>query len=97
MKQKPSQFGQAFQISELRQQIAGLEAQNRKLATEVKTLRESDRALFDAQEAMIDALQSLVKEFVTFVVKWNWEPGEEAQKRRELVALAQGILGKKEQ
>jgi hypothetical protein len=84
-------------IVPLQGQIAGLEAQVDKLTADIKALRDLDRKIFDEQEQRIDALQSLVKEFVTFAVKWNWEPGEEAQKRRELVALAQGLLSTKEQ
>lgn len=104
MKQKPTLFGQAFQISELRQQIAGLEEQNKKLATEVKILRESDRALFDAQEAMIDGLKSLVKDWqswatLNFVVETSTYVSDTPWRARfrELNEQTQALLAEKEQ
>lgn len=65
--------------------ISDLQAQNTKLATEVRVLRESDRALFDAQEAMIDALKALVKEMEETLVycRENSFPGEKVTELQE--------------
>jgi hypothetical protein len=88
---------QQSNIAPLQGQVEALMMQVDKLTADIKVLCDLDRKIFDDQEQRVDALQSLVKEFVTFAVKWNWEPGEEARKRRELVALAQGLLSTKEQ
>jgi archaellum component FlaC len=60
MKQQPSQFGQARQLAELRQQIKELQAQNAKLTADLKTLRDTDRKIFDEQDKQIADLKELV-------------------------------------
>lgn len=106
MKQQPSQFGQALQVSELRQQVAGLEEQNKKLATEVKVLRESDRKIFDEQDKEISAFKALARDYQRILASlpdvsvWgcdyntfaNWQ-----QQKEKLEVHAQALLAEKEQ
>jgi replicative DNA helicase len=60
MKQESTQFGHARQLAEARQQIAELQAQNAKLAADIKTLRDADRTIFDEQDKQIADLKELV-------------------------------------
>lgn len=94
MKQKPSLFGQAFQISELRQQIAGLEVQNAKLTTDIKNLRDLDRKIFDVQDKEIAELKALILDWQQYVkdddeidigehFDADWEAGQEQRAKLE--------------
>lgn len=58
-----TQFGQARQVAELRQQVAGLEQQVEKLTADLKNQQDLDRQLFDEQATQIAALQLLAQDW----------------------------------
>lgn len=106
MKQKPTLFGQAFQISELRQQVAGLEAQVDKLTADMKNLRDTDRKIFDEQDKEISALKALARDYQRILASlpdvsvWgcdyntfaNWQ-----QQKEKLEVRAQSLLAEKKE
>jgi hypothetical protein len=94
MKQGPMLIRQVFEIAELRQQIAGLEAQNKKLATDIKNLRDTDRKIFDEQDKQIADLKELVRDWQQYVrdddeidlgehFDAEWEAGQEQRAKLE--------------
>lgn len=62
-----TQFGQARQVAELRQQVAGLEQQVEKLTADLKNQQDLDRQLFDEQATQIAALQLLAQDWQQYV------------------------------
>jgi hypothetical protein len=93
MKQQPTQFGQALQLSEARQQIAGLQAQVEKLKSDIKALRDTDRAIFDDQDREMAELKALVGDLVEGLQDC-WDNEYSLEELKGLKARAQELLKK---
>ncbi|HEX2614448.1 MAG TPA: hypothetical protein VHL10_03075, partial [Nitrososphaera sp.] len=63
MKPVQTKFGQAMQLAEARQQVAGLQVQVEKLKGDIKELRDKDRAIFDDLDREIAALKEMARDY----------------------------------
>jgi TolA-binding protein len=102
MKPVQTKFGQALQIAETRQQVAGLQVQVEKLKSDIKELRDMDRQIFDDQDNEIAALKALTRDYQRILASlpdvsvWgcdystfaNWQ-----QQKDELEVRAQQLIG----
>lgn len=104
MKPVQTKFGQALQLAETLQQVAGLQVQVEKLKGDIKELRDKDRVIFDDQDKEIAALKELVKNWrswavLNFVVETSAYVSDTPWRKRwrELDAQTQAILAEQEQ